>query len=79
MTPSEFRGARRHLGLSAAEMASLLGLADGRTIRRYEAGDIEISGPVERLTRWLAWGQKPKPERSSDRPWNPSTARISEK
>ena len=60
MTPDEFREARHKLGLSAAKMARLLGLSDGRTIRRYEADEIEISGPVERLTRWLAFDQKPK-------------------
>ena len=60
MTPDEFREARHKLGLSATKMARLLGLSDGRTIRRYEADEIEISGPVERLTRWLAFDQKPK-------------------
>ena len=57
MTPAEFRSIRKKLGLSARKMAELLGLKSGRTIRRYEAGDIPISGPVEKLIRILAPGE----------------------
>ena len=46
MTPTEFKDARNELGLSANKMAQALGLADGRTVRRYEAGDRPIPGPV---------------------------------
>jgi hypothetical protein len=54
MTPAEFRAARHRLGLSAAAMARALGIGDGRTIRRYEAGECDIPGPVRRLVGiWL--------------------------
>lgn len=53
MTPDEFRAARRKLGLSAQRMADALGIAEGRTIRHYEAGTRAISGPVSLLTRYI--------------------------
>ncbi len=46
MTPAEFLAARKRLGLSAEEMAQFLRLSDARTVRRYEDGTREISGPV---------------------------------
>lgn len=36
MTPAEFRAARHRLGLSQAQMARALGVADRQQIRRYE-------------------------------------------
>lgn len=54
MTPDEFRATRKKLGLSASKMAAALGLADGRIIRRYERGDVPVTGPVARLTAILA-------------------------
>ena len=55
MTPSEFRAARHTLGHSSQAMAKALGLSDGRAVRRYEAGDRRISGPIELLVnRMLA-------------------------
>ena len=48
MTPAEFIEIRQHLGLSIAELAEKLRL-DPRTIRRYEAGDRKVSGPVMAL------------------------------
>jgi DNA-binding transcriptional regulator YiaG len=46
MTPSDLKAARHALGLSAQRFASLLRVADGRTVRRWEAGDSDIPGPV---------------------------------
>ena len=51
MSPTEFRTIRATLGLSANAMARLLGLSDGRSVRRYEAGENEVSEPLSRLTR----------------------------
>lgn len=48
MTPSEFVEIRKRLGLSIAEIAEKLRL-DPRTIRRYEAGDRKVPGPVMAL------------------------------
>ena len=53
MTPADFKKARRKLGLSAQGMADLVGVKEGRTIRRYEAGEIAISGTVEKLIGYL--------------------------
>lgn len=60
MTAAQFKEARRKLGLSAQKLADLIGVADGRTIRRWEAGEAVIFGPVAKLMNWLAYGVKPK-------------------
>ena len=46
MTPAEFKATRTRLGLSVEEMAEFLRLKDGRSVRRYEDGSREISGPI---------------------------------
>ncbi len=60
MTPSEFRAIRHSLGLSTQRLARLLEVSDGRTIRRWEAGDRDIPGPAKVVMRWLSTGKKPK-------------------
>jgi transcriptional regulator with XRE-family HTH domain len=45
-TADDLRAAREVLGLSADAMARMLGFNDGRTVRRYEAGDRELPGSV---------------------------------
>ena len=47
MTPEQFKGARERLGLSQTEMAKALRLKDARAVRYYEAGEREISGPIQ--------------------------------
>jgi hypothetical protein len=44
--PDLFRRCRHALGLSAQGMASALRIADGRSVRRWEAGDRDIPGPA---------------------------------
>lgn len=50
MTPSDLKAARHALGLSAEGFARLVSPperpSDGRTVRRWEAGDRDIPGPV---------------------------------
>ena len=48
MTPAEIRTARSTLGLSANGLAEALrlGKGGGRTVRRWESGDVPISGPA---------------------------------
>jgi DNA-binding transcriptional regulator YiaG len=46
MTPQELRAARDAFGLSAEGFARLVRVESGRTVRRWEAGDREIPGPV---------------------------------
>ena len=62
MTPEELREIRRRAGLSQAALARLFGLGgDGkRTIRRYEKGDIDPSGPVLKLYELLDAGRLPR-------------------
>lgn len=60
MTPAEFRAARKALGLSANGMAEALrlGKGGGRTVRRWEAGDVPVSGPVSLAVQLLLERQK---------------------
>ena len=46
MTPSELKTARNALGLSAEGLARLVKVESGRTVRRWEAGERDIPGPV---------------------------------
>ena len=55
MTPAALKSARRVLGLSARGMAAAVGVASGRTVRRWEAGERPVAGYVVLLiTRLLA-------------------------
>ena len=53
MTPTQFKDARKALGLSQNAMAEALGLKTSRAIRQYESGDREVSGPVSKLVDML--------------------------
>ena len=71
MTPKEFRTIRERLKLSTREMGLALGLHGdpGRTVRRYEAGTVEISGPVSVAMMSMREGFRP--------PWYPKAIRRS--
>ena len=45
MTPQQFKQARNTLGLSAAGLAKVWGMGanGGRTVRRWEAGDVPVN------------------------------------
>jgi hypothetical protein len=45
-TPEDLKAARHALGFSADGLARMLRVEDGRTVRRWEAGEREIPGPV---------------------------------
>jgi transcriptional regulator with XRE-family HTH domain len=45
-SPEALRAARQALGLSADGLARMLRVEDGRSVRRWEAGDNAIPGPV---------------------------------
>lgn len=51
MTPEELKSARHALGLSAEGFASWVNVQSGRTVRKWEAGDRDIPGPVAVLVR----------------------------
>lgn len=54
MTSEELKAARRALKLSAEGFARLVGVQSGRTVRRWERGDRDVPGTVERLLDALA-------------------------
>ena len=70
MTPERMKAIRQRLGLSARGMAEALrlGAAGGRTIRRYEAGERQPSGPVTLLYEAYDDGrlQPPAPPSTSE-------------
>ena len=49
MTPQEFKQIRKDKGLSCQKMASFFGLKSGRTVMRYEAGELPIPGTILRI------------------------------
>lgn len=52
LTPKELRFLRKEMNLTQAELAQRLGLSD-QQVARWEKGESEISGPAEKLTRFL--------------------------
>jgi DNA-binding transcriptional regulator YiaG len=48
MTPRELKACRKRLGLSQAELAEVLrmGANGGRTVRRWELGEVPVTGPA---------------------------------
>jgi DNA-binding transcriptional regulator YiaG len=55
MTPADLRAFRSALGLSGVEFARLVGAADARNVRRWEAGDNDIPKGTVRLIQVLQW------------------------
>lgn len=53
MTGDELRRARAALGLSTEGLARLVDVQGGRTVRKWEAGDRDVPGPVAVLLRAL--------------------------
>lgn len=46
MTPTEIIAIRNRYGLTQSGLAALLRISDRRTIRRWESGEIPITGPA---------------------------------
>ena len=61
MSPRKIRSARLSMGLTQHELAVLLRMGgDGkRSVRRWEAGDREISGPASVAIEALLTGWRP--------------------
>jgi DNA-binding transcriptional regulator YiaG len=53
VTPADLKSARTALGLSAEGFARLVRVESGRTVRRWEAGERDIPGPVQVLVDLL--------------------------
>lgn len=46
MTPTELKAIRKRYGLTVDQMVSLLRVSSKRTVMRWEAGDVPVSGPA---------------------------------
>jgi DNA-binding transcriptional regulator YiaG len=57
VTPATFKAIRQRAGLTQSGLAAVLRIGDLRTIRRWEAGEREISGPVTILMEMLDDGR----------------------
>jgi len=60
MTPSEIQAIRKRAGLSQSGLACLLRITDERTVRRWERGDVPVSGPASILLEMLDYGELPE-------------------
>ena len=60
MTPTQFKQARRKLGLSATQLGHILN-SDPRTIRRWESeADTRPVNPIAmRVVQWMLDGYRP--------------------
>lgn len=59
MTAAEVKAIRNAAGLTQTELARLLRISDIRTIRRWEVGDVPISGPASIIMGLIAEDQLP--------------------
>lgn len=57
MTPATFKAIRQRAGLTQSGLAGILRINDLRTIRKWEKGEREISGPVSLLMELLDAGK----------------------
>ena len=59
MPPETIIAIRKRAGLSQSGLAALLRITDQRTIRRWEKGDIPVSGPATIILEMLDAGELP--------------------
>ena len=59
MTPAEVKSIRERAGLTQTELARLLRISDIRTIRRWEQGDVPVSGPASIILELIEAGDLP--------------------
>lgn len=65
MTPERIRDIRKGNGLSYTQLAAILRVSDLRTVRRWEKGQVPISGPASILLELIEADELP------DRFWWP--------
>jgi len=53
MTPADFNRIRQTKGLSIAQIARILGIADRSTVHRWATGERNISGPASVVLEML--------------------------
>jgi DNA-binding transcriptional regulator YiaG len=56
MTPAQFKAIREQADLTQTALAARLRISDNRSVRRWEAGDRAISGPVTILMELIDKG-----------------------
>lgn len=59
MTPDNIKAIRKRANLSQTGLARLLRISDIRTIRRWEKGEINITGPASIIVEMLDRGELP--------------------
>lgn len=59
MTPAEVVNIRKQLGLTQSGLARVLRISDLRTIRRWEAGEVPVSGPASVVLELMAADELP--------------------
>jgi len=60
MKPETIKSIRIRAGLTQSGLATLLRISDLRTIRRWETGDVPISGPASIIMELLGAGELPE-------------------
>lgn len=65
MTPTQFKSIRERAGYSVDQLAAVLRISDGRSVRRWEDGSRKVSGPVSLLMEMIDAGTFPT-ERARD-------------
>lgn len=60
MTHTEVQSIRKRAGLTQSGLAALLRITDQRTVRRWETGDIPVSGPASIILEMLDAGELPE-------------------
>lgn len=63
MSPGQFKAIREQAGYSVDQLAAVLRISDGRSVRRWEDGSRKVSGPVSLLMEMIDAGtfSEPKP------------------
>jgi len=59
LSPTEITAIRKRYGLSQSELAAVLRISDLRTIRRWEKGEVPISGPASIVLELMASDELP--------------------
>ena len=59
MTPEQFKVIRQQAGYSVDQLAAVLRISDGRSVRRWEDGSRKVSGPVSLLMEMIDAGTFP--------------------
>ena len=60
MTPATIKAIRNRAGLTQSGLARVLRISDIRTIRRWETGDVPITGPASVIMEMLEAGELPE-------------------